>query len=130
MKIIIAGGRYFNDYEKLKSVCDDILPEFENVSLVSGCASGADKLGERYAREHGYKVKEFKAEWNNLSSPCVIGFRKNGSKFNKLAGPNRNRKMAEYADGLIAFWDNKSKGTKNMIKEAGKEGLMIVVSYY
>lgn len=115
MKIIIAGGRDFKDYESLKSVCDDILPQFENVSLISGTAKGADRLGERYAREHGYKVEKFPADWQ---------------AFGNRAGVIRNRKMAEYADGLIAFWNNESRGTKNMIKEANLEELMIVVSYY
>jgi len=31
--------------------------------------------------------------------------------------------MAEYADALVAFWDGKSKGTKNMIETARKLGL-------
>jgi hypothetical protein len=35
--------------------------------------------------------------------------------------------MAQYADALIAFWDGKSKGTKNMIDEAKKQGLIIKV---
>jgi len=130
MKIIIAGGRDFKDYEKLKGVCDDILPQFENVSIVSGMADGADTLGVRYAKEHGYKYKPFKAKWNDLSPPCIIGYRKDGSKYNKLAGPNRNRDMAEYADGLIAFHDHKSKGTRNMIGFASEYELMTVVSYY
>lgn len=115
MKIIIAGGRDFKDYKQLCSICNDILPQFENVSLISGTARGADRLGERYAKEHGYKVKKFPADW---------------TAFGNRAGIIRNRQMAEYADGLIAFHDHKSKGTKNMIFEANKEELMIVVAYY
>jgi hypothetical protein len=30
--------------------------------------------------------------------------------------------MADYADALIAIWDGKSKGTKNMIKQMEKSG--------
>lgn len=115
MKIIIAGGRDFKDYNQLCEVCDHILAQFKNVSLVSGTARGADILGERYAKEHGYKVDRFPADWD---------------KHGKRAGYLRNKQMAEHSDGLIAFWDNKSKGTKNMISEANKEALMIVVSYY
>ena len=35
-----------------------------------------------------------------------------------------------YADSLIAFWDGKSKGTKNMIEIARKQGLKIKIFYY
>jgi hypothetical protein len=38
--------------------------------------------------------------------------------------------MADNADGLIAFWDGKSKGTKHMIDIATKGGLKVrVISY-
>jgi len=99
MKVIIAGGREFNNYELLKSSCDRILIRQSNIEIVSGKALGADKLGEDYAKEKGYKIKEFPADW---------------IKYKKGAGPIRNKQMAEYADGLIAFWDGQSKGTKNM----------------
>ena len=42
------------------------------------------------------------------------------NKHGKAAGPIRNRQMAEYADCLIAVWDGKSRGTKNMIDEMNK----------
>jgi len=115
MKIIIAGGRDFKDYDQLCQICDHILPQFNDVEIVSGTANGADKLGELYAKSNGYPVKEFPADW---------------AAFGNRAGIIRNRKMAEYADGLIAFWDNSSRGTRNMISEANLENLIIVVAYY
>ena len=33
--------------------------------------------------------------------------------------------MANYADALIAFWDGKSRGTKNMIALAKRQNLRI-----
>lgn len=33
--------------------------------------------------------------------------------------------MAEDADALIAFWDGKSRGTKNMIDTANKKDLQV-----
>lgn len=38
--------------------------------------------------------------------------------------------MATYADVLIAFWDGKSKGTKNMIELATQAGLKVGVIYF
>ena len=100
MKVIIAGSRSFDDYELLEMKCDNILSMQDNVEIVSGTASGADKLSERYAGARGYHVTKFTANWN---------------KEGRSAGYLRNKRMAEYADSLIAFWDGNSAGTKHMI---------------
>jgi len=115
MKIIIAGGRNFRDYDKLRESCDNILVNQKEVEIVSGTAVGADTLGERYAQEKGYEVKKFPAQWD---------------LYGKSAGYKRNQQMAEYADGLIAFWDGKSRGTKHMIDIANKMGLKVRVVRY
>jgi hypothetical protein len=113
MKIIIAGGRNFTDYKKLKECCDHFLQDQTNIEIVSGAYyKGADKLGEDYANERGYKLTKFPADWY---------------KYGKAAGPKRNLQMANYADTLIAFWDGKSKGTKHMIDLAKSRGLEINV---
>jgi len=112
MKIIIAGGRTFNDYELLCQNCDKAFSLQTEIEIVSGTANGADKLGEKYAKEKGYPIKQFPADWD---------------KFGKSAGYKRNEEMAKYADALIAFWDNKSKGTKHMIELAKKYGLKVKV---
>lgn len=51
-KVIIAGCRDFADYELLKEECDFYLQNQkpEDIVIVSGHASGADALGEHYAR--------------------------------------------------------------------------------
>jgi len=116
MKLIIAGGRNFTNYEQICKVCDSILQDQTNIEIVSGAYyKGADKLGEKYAKERGYKITQFPANWN---------------QYGKAAGPKRNQQMAEYADALIAFWDGKSKGTKNMIEFAKSKSLKIKIYSY
>lgn len=127
MKVIIAGNRYFNDWEFFKSIVDKILKNVTDIEIVSGeCifgkktfvrsdgigVCGADGMGERYANLKGYPVKHFPAKWDEQG---------------KSAGPKRNKEMAEYADALIAFWNGKSTGTKNMIDISTKLGLKIRV---
>lgn len=85
------------------------------VEIVSGCAVGADKLGERYAQERGFQIKRFPAEW---------------SLHGKAVGFIRNEEMAKYSDALIAFWDGVSRGTKHTIDLAEKHGLKIKVCYF
>ena len=112
MKVIIAGGRTFNDYDLLCQKCDKALSLQSEIEIVSGTANGADKLGERYAIEKGYPIKQFPADWD---------------QFGKGAGYRRNEEMAKYADALIAFWDGKSKGTKHMIDLANRHKLKVKV---
>ena len=119
IKVIIAGTRDFNDYSFLKKNLDYFLqginPNNEEIEIVSGNARGADKLGERYAKEHNLPVKLFPANWD---------------KYGKRAGYLRNQEMANYSDVLIAFWDEKSKGTKHMIDIAKKQDLTVIVVGY
>lgn len=109
MKVIIAGSRNYNDYEKLEKVVDHILGLFKgDVIIISGCARGADTLGIEYAERNNLPVKLIPADWD---------------KYGKSAGYLRNEEMAKEADALIAFWDGKSKGTKHMIDLAKEQGL-------
>jgi len=115
MKIIIAGGRDFNDFQMLCQKCDKILINCKDIQIVSGGANGADRLGERYAAQKGYGIQQFLANW---------------TKYGKSAGYIRNKEMADYADALIAFWDQKSKGTGHMINIAKKQNLLVRVVVY
>ena len=114
-KVIIAGGRLFNDYKSLKIYLDYLFQNKTNVEIVSGGARGADKLGEKYAKEHKIPFVIFEAEWDRLG---------------KSAGIQRNNLMAAYADALVAFWDGKSRGTKHMIEYATSKGLQVKVKQY
>lgn len=119
MNIIIAGTRTFNNFNYLDKVVTDILKDItiknEDITIFSGGARGTDRLGEIYAELNNLKLKIFKADWN---------------KYGKYAGPKRNAEMAKEGDILIAFWDEESKGTKNMIDEANKKDLKIYIYNY
>ena len=103
-KIIIAGCRDFTDYAFFKeqlSYC--VFPE--HFEIVHGVASGVDTMADYWATSRNIPVKKFPANWK---------------KYGNSAGPIRNREMAQYGDQLIAFWDNMSPGTANMIAEIKK----------
>tara|TARA_R110000737_G_scaffold337022_2_gene356960 strand:+ start:2447 stop:2806 length:360 start_codon:yes stop_codon:yes gene_type:complete len=119
MKVIIAGGRDFEDVPLMKgsfgSLCGLLQQPLSPVEVVSGGARGADACGEYVASEVFLPVKVFPADWG---------------KHGKSAGYIRNSEMADYADVLLAFWDGKSKGTKHMIDLALKKGLLVKVVRY
>lgn len=105
MKVIIAGGR---DFSPTTDQIDKALAFAKGVTVtevVCGMATGVDTAGLKWAQKNKIKVAEYPADWN---------------KHGKAAGPIRNEQMAKYGDVLVAFWDGKSKGTKNMIENMQK----------
>jgi len=107
-RLVVAGSRDFDDYTLLSAELDKLLVGKTNITIVSGTARGADRLGERYAAEHNLRIERFPAEWE---------------KYHKGAGPIRNAKMVQSADAVIVFWDNESSGTKNIIECARKQDI-------
>ena len=114
-RVIVAGGRDFNDYELLKSKLDSLLVNKSNIVIISGTANGADSLGERYAKERSLQLERMPAEWH---------------KYGKMAGFMRNTEMARVADACVVFWDGKSKGTKHMIDTAERLKLELRIIKY
>jgi hypothetical protein len=133
IRIIIAGGRDFDDYKLLKSETFRIMREIAQkltgkqtfnkqfLTIVSGMANGADKLGAQLAKDFELKLQEFPANWD---------------RYGRRAGYMRNVDMAEFVSEsevhgvLIAFWDGESKGTKHMIDTAKKKNIEThIVSY-
>jgi hypothetical protein len=102
MKIIIAGGRNFTDWEYFNAYMSFTIPPWIKIDeIVSGGARGADALGEQFAQINNIRLKVFPADWD---------------RHGRKAGPIRNSEMGIYADGLVAFWDGKSTGTNHMIE--------------
>lgn len=116
MKLIIAGGREFNNYRFLCVAIEDFFSiDPTNIEIISGGSTGADSLGERFARENNYPIKIFPALWQ---------------LYGRSAGAIRNKQMAEYATDCICFWDGESRGTKMMIELAKEHGINpIIISY-
>ena len=110
-KIIIAGSRTFNNYEFLKTKINYLISNKNcDIIIVSGNAIGADRLGERYAKEYGYKVIKYVPDWD---------------KYGKRAGFIRNEEMAKIANAAVIFCVNKSSGSMHMIKTAKKHKLQL-----
>jgi hypothetical protein len=100
-KVAIGGSRSIESYELVQSVLENLLIEGDIV--LSGNAPGADRLGERYAREHGLEVKIIPSEWG-----------RHGLKATMI----RNEVILRSADVVVCFWDSASEGAKHMLEIA------------
>jgi len=110
VKVIIAGSRSIVDKEVVERAVRE--SGFRITEVISGGARGVDALGEEIARDLGVPVQRFLPAWD------VYG---------KAAGAIRNEAMAKVADALIAVWDGKSGGTRNMMWQARRRGLQVYV---
>lgn len=119
VRIIVCGGREFNDKTMFEENMDEVMKEYPNAEIVSGHASGADTFGEEYAKAHGLRLSVFPAEWK---------------KYGRAAGPIRNKQMLDYASEgcpvIVAFWNGQSRGTKNMVTQAKNAGAKCHVVLY
>ena len=105
-RVVVAGSRDYADYAKVCAELDRLLAGKKNITIISGASHGADRLGERYAAEHGLRVERFPAHWG---------------LFHQGAGLRRNLQMVKSADAVIVFWDGKSTGSKNIIDISEQE---------
>jgi len=108
MKTIIAGSRDILNYRHVRTLIER--SGIDITEVVSGCARGVDRLGERWAEENGVPVRRFSADWD---------------RYGRRAGYVRNEQMAQYADAAIIVWDGRSRGTRQMLDLAKALGLEV-----
>lgn len=110
MKILVCGGRDFDDYEYIKETLEMIHAEHEITCLVHGAATGTDSLAAAWAEEKGIELVPYPADFE---------------KFGRAAGPIRNSQMLkENIELVIAFPGG--AGTMDMIKKARRQGKHIL----
>lgn len=125
MKILVCGGRTFDDYYAMATILN-AYPTCTH--LVYGGAAGADCLADRYASEHALNVTTFVAKRNDISRPgAVVKAHRNGTLYDAAAGAYRNRVMLEASqpDLVVAFPGG--AGTADMTRAARKRGTPVVV---
>jgi len=106
MRILVSGGRDFNNKEWLY----EILDIFEPTLIISGCANGADSLAIEYAEDNNIPLLLFQPEWD---------------KYGRAAGVIRNGDMLEaHPDLVIAFPGG--PGTADMVRQAAKARVPVI----
>jgi predicted Rossmann-fold nucleotide-binding protein len=110
MRVLVTGGRDFNDQVLLTETLDRFHSEYGFTVLIHGGARGADKLAGEWAQAKGIQVIACQADWK---------------RFGRGAGVIRNSQLlAEKPELVIAFPGG--KGTADMIKKAMAAGLNVI----
>lgn len=110
MKTIIAGSRTITDWTALAAAIEAC--PWEITAVVSGGASGVDRLGEEFADETELPLEVYPARWDAHGSS---------------AGRLRNELMLGKANHVLAVWDGQSYGTRHMINIAKRDGAEVFV---
>lgn len=110
MRILVTGGRDFNDRGLLQSTLDELHDNHCFTLLIHGNARGADRLAGKWAKDRGINVLSCSADWE---------------RHGRAAGPIRNRRMLREGPDLVVSFPG-GKGTKNMIEVATKAGIDVV----
>lgn len=109
MRLLVCGGRGYNDLAYGRSVLDRFHAKYPVDVLIEGGANGADMMARGWASVNGVHGATVHAMWE-LHGP--------------KAGPLRNAAMLKLSpDAVIAFPGG--RGTENMCRQAEDAGVKV-----
>lgn len=110
MTILVTGSR---DWKDLRRIVTRLMEEPDGTTIIQGGAIGADATAAHAARALGFEVISVQAQW---------------SRYGRVAGPMRNRKMLDMKpDKVLAFRRNMSRGTTDCVLEAISRGIPVEI---
>lgn len=113
MRILVCGGRDFDDVARIYRALDHLHQTFGITFLIEGDARGADRIAGRWAKENGVEHHPEPADWD---------------QYDNAAGPIRNKKMLTFdIEGVVAFPGG--SGTRDMIKQSTNARLNVWQPY-
>lgn len=116
MHIGFIGSRDFSDRVLATHVVSFFQNRFGNFTCVSGGAKGADTICADICEQ--------------LTKQKPLIFIPDWKQFGRAAGMIRNREIVDNSEILIAFWDGKSKGTKDSINYSRKQNKPLLTIKY
>ena len=111
MRVLVCGGRDYNDADTMRRVMDGIHAEASITVLIYGMARGADDLAKMWASSRGIKRLGFPANWE---------------RHGRSAGAIRNQEMLDKGlpNMVIAFPGG--RGTADMVRRAKEAGIPVL----
>lgn len=106
MKVAVVGSRSIRVADLGK-----YLPE-ETTGIISGGAAGVDTSAREYALAHGIPLTEFLPDYR---------------RYGRGAPLKRDLSIIQNADLVLAFWDGSSHGTRFVIENCRRLGVLVKV---
>lgn len=111
MRVLVCGGRSFNNAGLLISTLDRLHLDRKFSLVIHGAAKGADTLAGDWAQHRGLDVVCYPAKWGLLG---------------KNAGKIRNQQMLDEAAPELVVAFRGGNGTMHMTSIAHKAGVEII----
>lgn len=116
LRVLVCGDRNWKNRQLIREQLKAIQATVGLDVVIEGECEGADTIAKQEAEKLGIKVIPFPADWK---------------RYGLAAGPIRNTQMIKEGkpNFVLAFHNNlgKSKGTKNMVEQAKKAGIVVQV---
>jgi len=110
MRLLVTGGRDFNDMDFVFSVLDNLHRTRNVTVLMHGGARGADRLAGMWGLSRGVVVEVYPANWK---------------EHGLAAGPIRNQEMLDAGPDLLVAFPG-GRGTADMVRRARQAGLEVI----
>jgi hypothetical protein len=141
-RILITGSRRWTNAAAISEAIEGYLRTIgawdewdgvptDDVVIIHGAASGADRLAHEWALRHGLLTERYPARWEECAPTCRPTHRKSrradGAPYCPTAGHRRNQKMIDVgADVCLAFpigtaWS----GTRDCMRRAEAAGIPV-----
>ncbi len=124
IRCIVSGCRYFSDAEFTDATLLELLSNvLSNIEIISGERKGAEHCGELFASHHNIPLSFISPDWKKSQhyedGKANIDF-------------DHHQSIVNYASKLpnsclIAFWDNATFDTKDLIERAVKAQLHVCI---
>ena len=111
MRVLVCGGRDYDDRERVFRELDALHEKTPITALIEGGANGADRHAHEWATSRTVLCRTFHADWK---------------EYGKAAGPIRNQRMIDAGkpDLVVAFPGH--EGTEDMVSRARWAGLKVM----
>lgn len=115
MKVLVTGGRDFDDAVTLESWLGGIHKDHKISLLIEGnCPTGADKMARKFAAKYGIQGMSVAADW---------------ATHGKAAGPIRNQQMLDETKPDVVVVFKGGKGTADMKRRAIRAGVRVINAF-
>lgn len=117
-KVILAVSRSFENYDLFKErilfFLSDIMRNY-SIVIITGASKSTDMYSDKLCEEIGFVKEPHETNWG---------------KYGQKAISVSNDEMTDSADALIAFWNGRSTGIKDLIEKAKLKNIKVAVVEY
>jgi hypothetical protein len=112
-RVLVCGGRDYNDANRIWSVLDHYLREADDFEVVihGKCKTGVDSVVDDWARARSLPIMPFPADWVSHGT---------------IAGPIRNAQMLREGKPTLVIAFPGGRGTANMVERAKRASVPVL----